>query len=262
MQPQEIHKFLLTYFKATDCEIIEENTTYLTVQLTIEMDKELMNRPFYWHYLEKTGGIPNPAVITFITDPVNAPESVKGEVIYFGSPRLHQMIESTKKLASYIRLYEEPSQSKQTSLLPWLNLNVQISYQCDRKKDVFLSVGLNLITGEIMEEFFEFINVKKMTPKIPDYSYTLSPLIMPKSGLNRIDNYIRKSFEGEDLSWAEKAYERWQNDIQLLDHFYQEEADKSEVYYTEKEALQAQYEPNIQIKTINGGLFYLADKIS
>ena len=41
----------------------------MTVQLTIELDKELMNRPFYWHYLEKTGGVPNPMKLTFITDP-------------------------------------------------------------------------------------------------------------------------------------------------------------------------------------------------
>ncbi len=74
------------------------------VQLTIELDKELMNRPFYWHYLEKTGGIPNPMQLTFITNKEKAPENIKGETIHFGSPRLHQIFESTKSLAGYIRL--------------------------------------------------------------------------------------------------------------------------------------------------------------
>ncbi|MDI5788447.1 YqhG family protein [Bacillus licheniformis] len=32
----------------------------MTVQLTVEVDKQIMNRPFYWHWLEKTGGEPNP----------------------------------------------------------------------------------------------------------------------------------------------------------------------------------------------------------
>lgn len=86
MQQQEIHDFLHTYFKANDCEILADGGSHLTVQLTIDMDKELMNRPFYWHYLEKTGGIPNPAVITFITDPALAPADLKGEMIHFGSP--------------------------------------------------------------------------------------------------------------------------------------------------------------------------------
>ncbi len=37
-----------------------------------------MNRPFYWHYLEKTGGIPNPMSLTLITDPETAPETYQG----------------------------------------------------------------------------------------------------------------------------------------------------------------------------------------
>lgn len=259
MQQQDIHKFLITYFKANHCDIIEQHPTYLTIQLTIEMDKELMNRPFYWHFLEKTGGVPNPARLTFITDHQNVPTNIKGETIYFGSPRLHQIIESTKNLASYIRLYEDTGMNQQQhSLLPWLNLNVCISYQCDRKKDIFLSVGLNLITGEIVENFYDGLLSIHLTPKIPDYAFTLSPLIMPKSGLSRLDMYIRQSFEQDDHSWAEQAIERWNRDLQLLEHFYKEDEEKSESYYIEKEALQSQYEPKIDISIINGGLFYLS----
>ncbi|GAJ20422.1 unnamed protein product, partial [marine sediment metagenome] len=32
----------------------------------------------------------------FITDPEQAPSDLKGEMIHFGSPRLHQIIQSTK----------------------------------------------------------------------------------------------------------------------------------------------------------------------
>ncbi|MDF1997121.1 hypothetical protein COF64_24810 [Bacillus sp. AFS043905] len=262
MQQREIHDFLITFFKANDCEILDNAPTHLTVQLTIEMDKELMNRPFYWHYLEKTGGVPNPAQITFITNPEQAPSDLKGEMIHFGSPRLHQIIQSTKKLAGYTRLFENtpPSKGRNNPLFPWLTLNVKISYQCDRKKDTFMSIGLNLISGEIMEGFHHRVLPINVTPKIPDYSFTLSPLIMPKSGLARLDTYIRTSFEDDDHSWAEEAMLRWQNDLNLLEHFYKDMDEKSESYYTEKEALKAQYEPNIRISIINGGLFYLSDR--
>ena len=262
MQQQEIHDFLITYFQANDCVVQEDTSSYLTVQLTVEMDKELMNRPFYWHYLEKTGGIPNPAQLTFITQPELAPPNLKGEKIHFGSPRLHQIIQSTKRLAGFIRLFEDrpPLKTGQSPLLPWLTQNVKISYQCDRKKDIFMSIGLNLISGEIMEGFHERLLPVKVTPKIPDYSFTLSPLIMPKSGLSRLDTYIRKSFENDDHTWAEEAMVRWQTDLNLLEHFYKDMEEKSESYFTEKQALQAQYEPNIQISIINGGLFYLSDR--
>lgn len=262
VQQQEIHQFLENYFQANGCEIVENEKGYMTVQLTIELDKELMNRPFYWHYLEKTGGIPNPMKLTFITDQNAAPEEIKGEVIHFGSPRLHQIFESTKNLAGYIRLYEKQSLSygQQVSLRPWLGMNLKISYQCDRKRDVFKSIGLQLINGQVVENFHERLLELQLTPKIPDYSFTLSPLIMPKSGVMRIENLLRNEIEVEDHNWAMEARERWQKDLQLLEHFYEEAEEKGESYENEKKALQEQYEPKVKITIVNGGLFYLTEK--
>ncbi len=97
----------------------------------------------------------------------------------------------------------------------------------------------------------------KLTPKIPDYSFTLSPLIMPKSGVVRIENYLRRELEQEDDHWAEEARKRWQKDLDLLEHFYKDSEEKGESYLIEKQALQEQYEPKINISIINGGLFYL-----
>lgn len=261
MKQQEIHNFLVRYFKANQCEIVENNPAYLVIQLTVDMDKELMNRPFYWHYLEKTGGEPNPAKLTLITDSLRVPPDLKGEAVHFGSPRLHQLFGSTKKLAGFIRLYEAAATAqKQVPLMPWLCLNAKISYQCDRKKDIHVSVGLNMISGEIKENFHDQLLAKSLSAKIPDYSFTLSPLIMPASGLNRLDHHLRKTFEGDDHTWAEEAAARWEKDLNLLEHFYAEAEEKGENYENEKAALQAQYEPKIIIEVINGGLFYLAER--
>lgn len=259
MQQQEIHNFLERYFIANDCDILESQPGYMNVQLTIDLDKELMNRPFYWHYLEKTGGEPNPMKLSLITDPNKVPDEIKGETIHFGSPRLHQIFQSTKTLASYIRLYEKSSviQGKQTPLKPWIGLNLKVSYQCDRKKDVFHSIGLNLINGQIVENFHDHLLQLKLTPRIPDFSFTLSPLIMPKSGLNRMENFLKVKIEQEDQTWAEEAKKRWGQDLDLLEHFYKDTEEKNESYEIEKLALKDQYEPKIVISIINGGIFYL-----
>jgi hypothetical protein len=260
MQQQEIHDFLIRYFQANDCALLENHPGYLTVQLTIELDKELMNRPFYWHYLEKTGGIPNPMKLSFITNKEKAPENIRGEIVHFGSPRLHQIFESTKKLASYIRLYENHQNvNRQTPLLPWLCMNVKISYQCDRKRDIFKSIGLQLINGQMVEDFHDKLGQIQLTPKIPDYSFTLSPLVKPKSGMVRIENYLRTNIEDDDHSWADEARKRWNQDLRLLDHFYEDADEENESYQTEKLALQEQYEPKVKISFINGGLFYLTE---
>ncbi|WP_315905854.1 YqhG family protein [Priestia koreensis] len=259
MQQTDIHQFLKQYFTANDCEISENHPGYFTVQLNVDMDKELMNRPFYWHYLEATGGEPNPMSITFITDPNVDPSEVKGERIHFGSPRLHQIFESTKKFGRFIRLYEQVHVQHNTALHPWLGLNVRISYQCDRKRDELLSLGLHLISGKIVEGFHEKAEQMTLSPGISDYCFTLSPLIKPQSGLFRLKQFVQHQIEQQDHMWAAEARERWNSDLALLDHFYEELDEKPESYLTEKTALQEQYEPNIHVGIVNGGLFYLSE---
>ncbi|BCB04712.1 YqhG family protein [Bacillus sp. KH172YL63] len=259
MQQHEIHQFLERYFLANGCELVANGNGYMTVQLTIDLDKELMNRPFYWHYLEKTGGTPNPMTLSLVTNPEHAPEEFKGETVHFGSPRLHQIFHSTRNLAGYIRLYENRSMpsGQQTPLHPWLGLNIKISYQSNRKKDSIRSVGLNLINGVIEDNFHTSLLGRNLTPKIPDFSFTLTPIIKPKSGINRIQMSIYEEIKKEPVDWAEQARITWQEDLQLLNHFYGDQEEKPESYFMEKQALKEQYEPKISIDIINGGIFYL-----
>lgn len=262
MQQRDIHEFLTYFFIANGADILVNHDAYIRVQLTVELDKQLMNRPFYWHYLEKTGGEPNPTVLTLITDPEHTPEEVKGEIIHFGSPRLHQIFQATKKMAGYIRLYENAPirMGQQIALHPWLSTNIKVSFVCDRKRDILFSLGLHLLTGTIVENFHDKMFNYSLTPVIPDFSFTLSPLIMPKSGVSRLDRYVRLQLEKEDHEWAERAIQKWDKDLTLLQHFYEGTEDKQENYELEKTALQEQYEPHIQISIMNGGMFYLSEK--
>ena len=54
MYPQQIHQYVRRFFIENNCAILRENDHYINVQLTVEMDKKIMNRPFYWKYVEST----------------------------------------------------------------------------------------------------------------------------------------------------------------------------------------------------------------
>lgn len=259
MQQHEIHDYLHRFFTANHCDILEQTDHFLDVQLTIEMDKLLMNRPFYWHYLEKTGGTPNPMRITFITDQNKASEDLKGEAVHYGSPRLHQIFRTAQELGSYIRLYEDvrPNGNMNAPLHPWLGINVKVSYQCDRKKDMLYSLGLHLLTGTMVSGFHETLQTIPLTPKIPDFCFTLSPIIKPQSGLIRMEEALKTLIADDDHTWADEARGRWQHDLQLLNQFYDGMDEVPDSFKVEKQALQEQYEPKVVIKLINGGLFYL-----
>ncbi|MTH52382.1 hypothetical protein GKZ89_03110 [Bacillus mangrovi] len=260
MKQQEIHTLLQRFFQANQCPVTNSAPGALAVQLTIDMDKELMNRPFYWHYLEKTGGVPNPAKLTLLTNKEAVTDEEKPEFIHFGSPRLHQIFDSARKLGSFARMYEmsfAQNGEAQQPLHPWLALNLTVSCQCDMKKDTVHSIGLHLISGAIVENFQGRLNRLMLSPKIPDMRFTLSPIILPKSGMQRIRLYIEEKISEEDHTWAEEARQRWNADLMLLQHFYEDMEEKPEVYELEKEALRELYEPSIHINVNNGGLFYL-----
>ncbi len=254
MQQSDIQHFLKRYFVANECPIIEDNDGTLSVQLTIDMDKELMNRPFYWHYLEKTNGTPTPMKLTLVTKP---DEEIEGEKIHFGSPRLHQLFQSTKKHGSFIRLYEQVNSTKSFPLHPWLCINTVISYQSDRKRDTIRSFGIHLISGIIVESFHEKIVDLPLTPKIPDYCFTISPIIKLENAIYKLQQHIQSELAKENHDWAKKANKRWEEDIQLLSGFYEGVEDKSETYQSELSALEKQYKPTIHVSVINGGIFYM-----
>ncbi|WLR43910.1 YqhG family protein [Bacillus carboniphilus] len=257
MKQTEIHQYLLQFFKANDCNVIEQTDGSLAVQLTIDMDKQLMNRPFYWHYVEKTGGVPQPKKLILKTNHQNE----DGELIHFGSPRLEQMFNATKQLGRYIRMYETiQNKHENIPLQPWLNVNVVISYICDKKKQRSLSLGLNLINGIIVEEFFNQLHSISLTPKIPNFCFTTPGLIKPKSGLVRLQKYIEDNLRKESDTWAKEALQRWQQDLSLLEHFYEEVDEKPEEYQVEKKSLQKLYDPHIEVSVQNGGIFYLSER--
>ncbi|MCL1632547.1 YqhG family protein [Sporolactobacillus sp. CPB3-1] len=254
MNQAEIRDFLERFFTSSDCTVLSpKNDPHFKVKLTKQMDKLLMNRPFYWHYIEQTRQKAETAVLAFKFDD----RTEDGELIHFGSPRLHQIFHVTEELGRYIRLYQIIPYQQSSALEPWIGINMKVSYQCDLKKERLTSIGLQLINGTLIEGFQTMLTRLRLNQKLPDYCYTLKPLITIQSGIRRIEQYIESEINAESSKWAEEAKKRWEKDQSLLDSFYEHRAEKPERYDLEKQALEAQYKPYIHIQLINAGLFYL-----
>ncbi|WP_075619633.1 YqhG family protein [Paenisporosarcina indica] len=264
MYPQQIHSYLHNFFDENNCHIVKNHDHYMTVQLTIEMDKKIMDRPYYWKYLENTNGVPNPAQLTFITDQNKLIENIKGEVVHFGSPRLNQLFRATKDLGAFVHMYEQVGNQIQTKtiLTPWLGVNYKVSYYSDQTKEMLYSLGINLITGHLVDGFQERVRTFDLDPEMSEDAFGLTFIIKPLRALERLDLAIEKIINEDDHTWAEEAKIRWQKDREVLEHFYEGVEDKPECYDMEKRALDEQYESRINIEIINGGLFYLKTSIN
>lgn len=257
MAIKDLHTFLHTYFTSHQCQVKDNETDgILHVQLTEKMDKVLMNRPFYWHYIKQMGRTGEPMDLTLITDTAKVEE--EGEMIHFGSPRLQQVMNDLKTSERFTKLFEQVDTQDRTPLYPWLVINMKISYQGKQKKDELFSIGLHLMNGGMQLEMMETLKDYKLQMGISNYCYTLSPIIKFQSGLNRIETVIEDYIRKQSHEWAAESKQALHEEIQLLEHFYKDQED-TDLNYKHKEIneLIDRYEPKITMQIINGGIFYL-----
>ncbi|SFJ32534.1 YqhG family protein [Thermoflavimicrobium dichotomicum] len=266
MDQQKVRSFTERYLKSYECHIIESAPTYLQTQLSIEADKDLLNRPFYWMYVERMNLPPQPARFCFIFDPENCPEDLRGEYLFFGSPRFAQMLQSAQKHGRFTRLYQQPSSRESLSRVskaytPWLGMNFQVSYICDQKKDRITYLGINLCTGEIVEPFYPTIRSLGWTSKLPPKRHVTAPRLSFAEAVGELEYFLQEQIEGEDPTWAVEAKKRLEMELDTLAHYYPEQEQRTEEQ--EKERVQRQreliwqYHPRIEVQLINGGLFYM-----
>ncbi|WP_138415821.1 YqhG family protein [Aquibacillus sediminis] len=259
MALENLHEFLNDYFVANKCDILENDNGKLKVQLTDKMDEWLMNRPFYWQYVKKLGYAGEPMQVTFITNPDRRDED--GEWIHFGSPRLHQIFNTLTTQGKFTKLFEQVETAQRTALVPWLVVNFRISYTGKHKKDEIQSIGLHLINGGMKINMMDELEQLPLQSSIPDFCYTITPMIKLKSGYQRMITYIEKYLQKQEHSWAQESWDHLQEEKKLVEHFYQD-SDEEEQYENrfdqEMQAVEDRYQPQINIDVINGGIFYLS----
>ncbi|SFA71333.1 protein YqhG of unknown function [Lentibacillus halodurans] len=257
MAIRKLHTFLQSYFTAHHCELLHNQEGVLTVQLTEEMDRALMNRPFYWHYIKKMGHPGEPKQLTLITDPEK--RDGKHEWIHYGSPRLHQIVNHLREHEKYTKLFERVDSKQKTSLFPWLVTNIKISYQGKQKKDEMVSIGLQLVNGVMKLKMMDDLQTKPMQNTISDYCYTISPMIKLQSGFKRIEKVLKTYVEDQDHDWAEASLKTMEEEIDLLRHFYKTDAENDEMK-KEIDDIKKRYSPYIAFEVVNGGIFYLKNE--
>ncbi|WP_040951539.1 YqhG family protein [Gorillibacterium massiliense] len=193
------------------------------------------------------------------------------DTLTFGSRRLEQIFDSSRKRGSFVRLFEDYKDKTGPLSAPydtWLCVNYKVELVCDMKREECHSLGINLITGEKKENFYESVRGKKLVPRIPA-SIHLKPI---KWTFNRaahaLEDFLEKRLRTYDHSWADQAKKRLEAERQRIDGYYldllnslpaesEEEAGLRQQYNARAEEADWQYQPKIRVSAINCGLFHL-----
>src|SRR5699024_195776 len=143
-----------------------------------------------------------PMKLTFLTKTENRAE--EGDWVTFGSPRLHQVAKPLKAHSQYTRVFQVTHTQGQTRLHRWRVLNYRVRYEGKQIKEKLFSIGLHLIKGTIVHDMMENLQQIELHEVISNHCYTISPIIKPSSGINRIEKYIDDFIENDDHTWAVK----------------------------------------------------------
>jgi hypothetical protein len=208
---------------------MEAHPDYLTVKLPVEVDKDIGNRPFYWSWVEKMNLPYQPLVLTFAFDPDRMPEGMRAEHLHLGAGRMQQIFASAKKHGKFVCMYEQipgfmphVGARRSAPLVPWLGLNIKVSLLCDKKRDILLSLGINLHEPKVVHDFVPFLFRLTLSPSIPDYYYTLDRRITLHQAQAMAEQEVMQILQKEDQEWADSARARLDEELAILDAYYKE----------------------------------------
>lgn len=274
MNEAQIKHVVQHYAQATECQTIDVGPAYLTVKLSPEADKQLMNRPYYWGFIERTNEVPETMTITFTfslqTTSPGTYNSGRVEYVGYGSAMLQRIMQAIKAKGQFVHLYEEPSyasamHSEAIAYTTWLIVNYKIAFLCDMKRDELHSIGISLATGDIVEHAHSYVLNKPLTPKLPAHTHLRETISLQRAQSECV-RYLTRKLEAYDAKWAADAYERMQAESEVIHAYYNDllkqadedlKADIEQQYDNRLTEIEWQYKPRVEIAPINGGIFHL-----
>lgn len=253
----DIEKFLTSFFTQHGCTIEKKEPGLLDVQLTKQLDQAIMNRPFYWHYMTATGKKGEPMKLTYCYQKEKI--SKETEWIHFGTPNMNQIFNYLDLTSRYIQVFEQLKVQEKTALYPWLLVNLKLSFKGRHIREDVLSIGLNLINGQLIKNAMETFEKRRLDESIQPNCYTISPMIKVESGFRRIENYIERYLLKQNYRWVIDSSESLKEELLWLNHFYKDQQKrknlKNEIIQTYK-----RLKPEVSYQVINGGLVYCSVK--
>ncbi|CAG7651025.1 YqhG family protein [Paenibacillus allorhizosphaerae] len=188
----------------------------------------------------------------------------------YGSGRLEQIFGAVRAKGRFVRLFEQyaPDTTKHSQTVPyesWLGVNYKVELACDMKRSEIHSIGIQLQTGEIREQFHDWVLPRRLTPRLPAHVYVTPDRIALPRAVLFLEQHLEQKLAAYDHSWAQQAQLRLEDEQIRVKDYYESllqaaEPDKKPVieaqYAGRLQEVDWQYRPRIQISAINCGLFH------
>lgn len=194
------------------------------------------------------------------------------EDLHYGSRRLEQLFAAARRGGRFVCLFQQPDEQAlhpydSLPVTPWLAVNVKVSFVCDMKREELHAFGVSLVSGDIVESFFDRLKGLRLTPRLPQHIHVAGASVTLKRAAGIIEQTLERKLKTYDYGWAAAANERLKEELAQLAHYYEplleqageeERPQIEEQYRARREEMHWQLSPRVIAEVVNAGIFHLS----
>ncbi|WP_434751805.1 YqhG family protein [Paenibacillus amylolyticus] len=187
--------------------------------------------------------------------PQLGPGRILREDVVYGSRRLQQIFEAAREGGAFVNLFEQAAKRQIRATVPavyepWLGVCFKVEFACDLKREELHFLGISLRSGEIIEKFGSKLNRRDLSPRLAENMHAQSPKISLADAGAALELHLTNHLSTLDYSWAEKAKERLQLELDVVDAYYEAVLREDMPEVTEGDTVPAQSKPSAPVSNV------------
>ncbi|WP_304458897.1 YqhG family protein [Alicyclobacillus sendaiensis] len=233
--PEQRLSFCDRYFTSVGARTLLARPMYREYELPADVDKELIERPFYWMWVEATHQSVEPTVLRLAFDAeshareearLNAEQPAapfswsakrRVELVDFGSPLFDRILLSAAQRGRIACVREGDAERE---IVPWMMVNGVFAYTADLNREEWFSYAVCLDNLQIVDRFYERIQHR-------DFSGVPAPDLLRQSrhtvheAWRHLQRALADHAAAQDDAWAQEAMARLKGDLAQLSAYYE-----------------------------------------
>jgi len=158
--------------------------------------------------------------------PQLGPGRILKEDVVYGSRRLQQIFNAAREGGEFVNLFEQAAKRQLRATAPavyepWLGVCFKVEFACDLKKEELHFIGISLRTGEIVEKFGSKLNRRYLSPRLAENMHVQTAKVSIADAGAALESHLTNRLLELDYSWAEKAKERLDLELAVVDTYYE-----------------------------------------
>ncbi|WP_340401418.1 YqhG family protein [Paenibacillus sp. FSL H8-0079] len=158
--------------------------------------------------------------------PQLGPGRILREDVVYGSRRLQQIFGAAREGGAFVNLFEQAAKRQLRATAPavyepWLGVCFKVEFACDLKREELHFLGISLRSGEIIEKFGTKLNRRDLSPRLAENMHVQTAKVSLSDAGAALETHLTNRLQKLDYSWAEKAQERLDLELDVLDTYYE-----------------------------------------